>query len=270
MDHEFAYRDVPALKKRVHRLGLAFNYGLTPEEVAPALERGINYLYLKVRHDDKATAVRAPLGVRREQLVVAATTTMGYFGWMVRRAAERALRLLNTDYLDVFQLGWLGPGARWSPGTIEALCRLREEGKVRAIGASLHDRAWAGALARDSPLDLLMVRYNAAHPGAERDVFPHLSVRHPALVAYTATSWQQLLRRPPGWDGPLPSAGDCYRFCLSNSAVDVVLCGAGSLAQLDENLAALSKGPLRPEEMSWMRRLGDVVHGRSRIPGAPA
>ena len=35
-----------------------------------------------------------------------------------------------------------------------------------------------------------MIRYNAAHPGAERDIFPHLEARRPAVVAYTATSWR--------------------------------------------------------------------------------
>ena len=110
---------------------------------------------------------------------------------------------------------------------------------------------------------------DAAHPGAEREVFPERAVRNTALVAYTATSWGQLLRRPSGWEEPVPSAGDCYRFCLSNDAVDVVLSGPASLAQLDENLEALKKGPLSADEMAWMRRFGALVHKRSLMPGAP-
>ena len=55
------------------------------------------------------------------------------------------------------------------------------------------DRERAGRLAEDSPLDLLMIRYNAAHPGAERDIFPHLAKRQPHIVAYTATSWRQAM-----------------------------------------------------------------------------
>ena len=45
---------------------------------------------------------------------------------------------------------------------------------VRATGVSIHDRARTGKLAEDSPLDMLMIRYNAAHPDAERDIFPHI------------------------------------------------------------------------------------------------
>ena len=40
-----------------------------------------------------------------------------------------------------------------------------------------------------------------------------------------------------------------------------MLSGPGSMAQLEENLAALEKGPLSSEELEWMRRFGKVVHG---------
>lgn len=106
-----------------------------------------------------------------------------------------------------------------------------------------------------------MLRYNAAHPGAEREVFPHLEKRHPAVVAYTATSWRKLLKKPRGWDGAPMTAGDCYRFCLSSPHVDVVLTGPASEAQLDENLKALDAGALSPDEDAWMRRFGQAVHG---------
>jgi hypothetical protein len=106
-----------------------------------------------------------------------------------------------------------------------------------------------------------MVRYNAAHPGAERDIFPHLARRRPTVVAYTATDWRRLLKAPRKWKGKVPTAGDCYRFCLSSPHVDVTLCGPGSVAQLDENLKALERGPMEAEELQWMREFGAVVHG---------
>jgi hypothetical protein len=33
------------------------------------------------------------------------------------------------------------------------------------------------------------------------------------------------------------------------------------VTQLEENLAALERGPLSPEEQEWMRRFGQAVHG---------
>lgn len=177
-------------------------------------------------------------------------------------AAAALERGVNYVFWSPFRTGKVTPvlKAALTDATAAELVKLRESGKVRAIGCSIHDRQRAGRLAEASPMDLLMVRYNAAHPGAERDIFPHLQTRKPNLVAYTATSWRKLLKKPSGWDGPVMSPGDCYRFCLSNPAVDVVLTGPASRAQLEENLGALEKGPLTPEEMEWMRRFGQAVH----------
>jgi aryl-alcohol dehydrogenase-like predicted oxidoreductase len=128
----------------------------------------------------------------------------------------------------------------------------------------MHDRKRAGKLAEDSPLDMLMIRYNAAHPGAEQDIFPYLAKRRPAIVAYTATRWGGLLKRPKGWNGPVMTAGDCYRFCLSNANVDLVLTGPKNRQQIQENLHDLrEKGPLSDEEMHWIREFGWVVHKAS-------
>ena len=186
---------------------------------------------------------------------------MGFFGGSVRRSAERTLKKLGVDYIDIFQLMWLGVGSAWTDATVRELEHLKSSGKVRAIGISIHDRERAGRLALDSPLDHFMIRYNAAHPGAERDIFPHLAARKPQLVAYTATSWRKLLKAPRGWTGKVATAGDCYRFCLSSPHVDVVLTGPATGAQLDENLAALERGPLSADEDTWLRDFGKAVHG---------
>ena len=169
----------------------------------------------------------------------------------------------------------------WSEGTVGELVKLREEGKVRAIGVSIHDRPRAGKLAADSPLNMLMIRYNAAHPGTEHDIFPHLAARNApasltnerkamALIAYTATAWGRLLRRPAGYEGRMPTTSDCYRFCLTNPHVDVVLTGPASRAQLDENLAAADQGPLSEADLTWLREFGRAVHDKNRVPFSPA
>jgi aryl-alcohol dehydrogenase-like predicted oxidoreductase len=43
--------------------------------------------------------------------------------------------------------------------------------------------------------------------------------------------------------------------------VDVTLTGVKSAAELDANIAALEKGPLTPDEDTWMREFGAAVHG---------
>lgn len=247
--------------KQVHRLGLAANYGIDEDGVRAAMDRGVNFFLWTSRGKSMKNPLRAAIQERREDIVVAGFPTVGWFGWGVRRGAESLLKSLGTDYLDLFLLGWVGVGAAWTSTTERELVHLRESGKVRSIGVSIHDRPRAGKLAETSPLDLLMIRYNAAHPGAERDIFPHVQSERPSILAYTGTAWRRLLKKPKGWDGRAMTAGDCYRFQLSSPHVDLALTGPASRAQLEENLAAVEKGPLSGDESEWMRAFGKAVHG---------
>jgi aryl-alcohol dehydrogenase-like predicted oxidoreductase len=260
----FTHKHVPALGREVHRLGLALNYGIDGAGVDEAFARGVDtILWTNFRTGKVRDTVRAALARDRSRLSVLAGPTLGYFGGNLRRGAEKLLKELRTDYLDVLMLFWLGKTSALTPATIDAVIKLKEEGKVRAIGTSIHDRVRAGHLIADSPIDLFMLRYNAAHPGAERDCFPHVHHRKPAIVAYTATSWRKLLSPPRGWDGPTMTAGDCYRFCLSSPHVDLTLTGPANVEQLRESLDAIERGPLSPSELSWMRRYGALVSGHA-------
>jgi len=53
----------------------------------------------------------------------------------INRAVEESLRRLQTDYIDLYQTHWPDPGTPVED-TLEALERLVEEGKVRAVGCS--------------------------------------------------------------------------------------------------------------------------------------
>jgi aryl-alcohol dehydrogenase-like predicted oxidoreductase len=114
---------------------------------------------------------------------------------------------------------------------------LRERGLIRNIAISTHHRPLVSSLSADPDIGIVHVRYNAAHPGAEREVFPLLAGNgnQPGVVAFTATSWRQLLdpkRVPPG--ERVPAATGCYRFVLSNPAVDVCMAGPSNEAHAGE------------------------------------
>ncbi|MER2560981.1 MAG: aldo/keto reductase [Myxococcaceae bacterium] len=259
---DFAHTTLRAVKKPTHRMGLALNFGLDANGLNAAIDRGITYFFFqKLKTGYAVPVLKQAFKANREKFILAGGPSLAFFGGSVRRGCESLLKTFGTDYIDVFQLFWLSKMSAWTPGTIEALVKLKEEGKVRSIGVSIHDRPRAGKMAEDSPLDLFMLRYNAAHPGAEKDIFPHLEKRKPSVVAYTATSWRKLLTAPKGWTGPTMTAGDCYRFCLSNPSVDVVLMGPSNQQQLDENLKAVDKGPLSDDELKWMREYGRLAHG---------
>ena len=51
-------------------------------------------------------------------------------------------------------------------------------------------------------------------------------------------------------------------MCIRDSPhVDLALTAPASRTELEQNLDALQKGPLTPEEDKWMREFGKKVHG---------
>ncbi len=270
----FSHSLLPVVKKTVFRMGIAGNSGIDSTDIGWAAEHGANY-WVWGRSFGKVTeGIRGVIRHNREGHVVA---MLGWvFGWQVRRSVESALQKLDTDYLDVFKLGWLGRTSIYSKGIIDALLELKQEGKILAIGASIHDRKRAGRLALNSEIDLFMIRYNAKHPGAEQDIFPYLQKRNQAVVSYTSLAWGQLIKPlkgiiMPPWpggeifNGPPLSPELCYRFVLTNPNVHVVLTGPQNREQLGQNLAAMKQGPLKPDELNWIRQYGQLVKARKRL-----
>jgi aryl-alcohol dehydrogenase-like predicted oxidoreductase len=80
-----------------------------------------------------ATKVAGPSGDWFEAPVRSGKTALDRHN--INRAVEESLRRLQTDYIDLYQTHWSDPGTPIEV-TLEALDRLIEEGKVRAVGCS--------------------------------------------------------------------------------------------------------------------------------------
>jgi aryl-alcohol dehydrogenase-like predicted oxidoreductase len=249
----------------VHRIGLSASYRPSVDIVGAALDMGVNFFFGFGIDSRMIRGLRAVFPSQRDKVIVATGAYNLIIGSTnLRRTLEKRLRQLKTDYIDVFMfLGVMKP--KEFPDRIrDELMRLRDEGKVRAIGISTHDRKLAGIVADRGELDLLMIRYNAAHRGAEKDIFPHCSCHNPALVAYTATRWTALLRRPKGWpeNRPIPTPSMAYRFVLNNPSVHVCLMAPRSRKEFEANFKAVADGPLSEDELKFMKEFGDVVHAQ--------
>lgn len=273
---DFSSRVLPVIDKQVFRMGIAGNYGIDSSDIEWAADQGANYWVWGYSFKKVTAGIKAVIRKDREKNVVA-HLGWGFFGWQVRQGVEKALRKLNTDYLDVFKLGWLGRTSAYTQGVVDSLLELKQEGKIKAIGTSIHDRKRAGKLALDSELDLLMIRYNAKHTGAETDIFPYLKNRNPCVVSYTALAWQQLITpvkgiEMPVWPGTSQTADIppltpelCYRFVLSNPNIHLVLTGPKNRDQLMTNFRAIEQGALTHEELDWIRLYGKLIRSRKKL-----
>ena len=255
----------------VPRLGIATrgNTRLEPDDVHYAFERGVRYFNWCGKPDGLSRAV-SEFGGRRPEIVLAAQ--------LKARSADEADRELDWILaetggrpLDVGALYYVESEDEWRAitrpgGAWEALARRQRAGDLGLLGLTSHQRKLAAEWARErSPdgqprLDMLMIRYNAAHTGAEQDVFPVTSELDMPVVTFTGVRWRDLLRStpddPPGFRPP--TAADCYRFCLAHPAVSVALAAPNGRSELDEDLQVLEQ-PEAPSE-AWMQEMRD--HGR--------
>jgi aryl-alcohol dehydrogenase-like predicted oxidoreductase len=249
----------------VSRLGFGASYLAPAEALEKAFhEKGLNFfLWGSGRRAPMADALKNLTQSHRDEVVIA-FQSYDKSGMLMRHFHEKGLRRLGIDHVDLLLLSWMRGVPRG--GMLETAMKLKEEGKVRYLGISSHDRPLAGRIAADPDIemDAVMVRYNAAHTGAEKDIFPHLTDTHrPGVIAFTATRWGQLVnpkKMPPG-EEPL-TAADCYRFALTSGHVNVCLTGPKTAQELEQNMEVLEKGPLSDEEMERVRRIGKHVYGK--------
>jgi aryl-alcohol dehydrogenase-like predicted oxidoreductase len=251
---------------KVGPLGLAASYGAPAEAFEEAFEKGCNYFYLgSGRHKaGMRQAIRNLCRQGQRDRLVITIQTYARFGFLTEWFFKRNLRSMGLERADILILGW--HNRRPAPGLVKRAQVMKKKGLCRFLAMSGHQRKLFPQMAATGQFDLFHVRYNAAHRGAEEEIFPHLQGdNRPGIVTYTATRWGQLLnpkKMAPGDSVPAPS--DCYRFALSNPAVDVCLCGPKTIDQMRAALPALELGPLAEEDMERMKLIGDYVHGHTR------
>ncbi len=251
----------------VGRLGISSSYGAPAAAFEEAFERGCNYFvmgsFMKGRSIEMVRAIHNITKKGKRDKLVVCMMEYTHSSLLGKLHFYKGLKKLGLDYVDTLMLGYYPKRPRKQ--VMDMALGLKEKGLVHHLALSGHSRLLFPKLV-DSPIDIFQVRYNAANSGAEKDVFPFCGGdNRPGMISFTATRWGQLLKEskmPPGEEAL--TAKDCYRFVLSNPAVDVCMTGARSLEMMRENLDTLDSGPLAQAEMERIRRIGDHVYGKPR------
>ena len=251
----------------VSKLGLGSSFNAPTHAYREAFDRGVNYFYWgSIRREAMGQAFREIARDRRDDVVLV-LQSYSRSALLLPPFFERGLRKLATDYADVLLLGW--HNHRLPQRILDAALELREKGRVRHLAVSTHNRSFLPSVVDDEEIAIWHTRYNAAHRGAENEVFPCLDGRdatqRPGVVTYTTTRWGSLpdaSKTPAG--ERTPTGTDCYRFALSCPEVDLCLAGPNDESEMKQALDALELGPMDPEEIAWMRRVGDGIFAADR------
>jgi predicted aldo/keto reductase-like oxidoreductase len=201
-------------------------------------------------------------GVRKD--VFLTTKTMKRTAREAEQDLATSLRLLKTDYLDLWQVhsvqtmddidAILGPG-----GAIEAFEAAKKAGACRFIGfTGHHDPAVHAALLKAyGRWDTVFMPIHAAdhaYLSFEETALPVAVERGVGVQAMKIFGKAFLLRSL--------NPTECLRYALSQPGVHVAVCGAGTLGQMEDNIrVARSLTRMTPEEMADVRRRAVVGAG---------
>jgi len=198
-----------------------------------------------------------------------------------RESLEESLRRLNTDYVDLLQLHEVGESFERS---LEELARLKEEGKALEIGLCNATHGQLSKGLEGAPLSAYQAAYNLFDREVEQRELPLCAAKGLQFLAYRPLASGMLTNKFAA-GGTAPFAPDDHRrgiwwfkgeelrrrglvldrmkqiadeaersvsglalaWLLNRPGVNVVLAGARTPGQLEENLLAMHKPLTRAE-----------------------
>ncbi len=194
---------------RTSRIGLGtwamggWMWGVADEEesirtIHTALDKGINLIdtapmYGFGRSEEIVGQAVEQWG-GREKVIIATKVGLEWHDGVVFRNATRerinreiedSLRRLRTSYIDLYQIHWPDPSAPIGD-TADAMRRLLEQGKIRAIGVSNFSPEQMDAFRAVVPLHTNQPPYNLFERQIEQDVLPYTRRNSIGTLAYGA------------------------------------------------------------------------------------
>jgi aryl-alcohol dehydrogenase-like predicted oxidoreductase len=100
------------------------------------------------------------------------------------REAERSLRRLGVDTIDLYQIHWPNPAAEIEEGW-SALAELKDQGVVRHIGVSNFDVNQLRRIQQIVPVETLQPQYSLIEREAEAEILPFAERAGIGVIVYS-------------------------------------------------------------------------------------
>lgn len=162
----------------------------------------------------------------RDDVVIATKFAPANSGYKdVLRAAERSLKRLSTDFIDLYQMHWPAPQVPIEE-TFGALVSLVEQGKIRAIGLSnvtvTYTRNILRFLPQGFPLVSMQQDFSLLERFVEPRILPFCEDNALSLIAYSPLGQGRLAVRD-GRTEILRNVAERYGMTLSQVALQWVV-----------------------------------------------
>jgi diketogulonate reductase-like aldo/keto reductase len=243
----------------VPEIGLGtWTYHAGPEPLRAGLQAGARFIDTAETYGTEAVVGEAVRGERARVFLATKVATDHFRRADVLAAADRSLRALGTDYIDLYQLHGPNGGVPMEEA-LGAMEELVDAGKVRFIGVcnfTIAELRRAERAMSRHPLVTNQVRYNLADRTIEGGLLEYCAARHITIIAYSPLARglpylydsdpARVLQEIAGARGKSP-AQVALNWCLSRAPV-VVIPKSNSVGHVIENCAA-SDWRLSPEDL---------------------
>jgi myo-inositol catabolism protein IolS len=220
----------------------AVDAGITTFDTAEAYGRG---------HSERVLG--AAVADMRDRVVLATKVFANHLKFdQVIEACHRSLTNLKSDYIDLYQIHWPAGsfGSKTVPisETMAALNKLKEQGKIRAIGVSNFSRRQLEEAAEFGQIDSLQPPYSLFWRHFERDAMSYCLQKQVTVLAYSPMA-QGLLTGKFG-PNPVLEAGD-HRAKNKLFTPENIQRAQQALARL-QPIAAEKRGSLGQLALAWV------------------
>jgi diketogulonate reductase-like aldo/keto reductase len=182
------YKRLGTTPVMVPEIGLGtWRYSGGPEPLRRGVELGANLIDTAEMYRTEDAVGKAIAGIRERVFVATKVLGSNLRYDEVLRAADRSLRLLAVDKIDLYQIHWPNPRIPIAE-TMRAMQKLVSDGLVDYVGVSnfsVDEMREAQAAMSNVPIVSNQILYNLRRRGAERDVIPYCLQYDITVIAYS-------------------------------------------------------------------------------------
>ena len=233
-----------------------------------AFESGVNYIDTAPYYCDGESEIivgKALKGWRDKVRVSTKNPIENASGADWRKRLESSLRKLDVEYIDFYHMWGINLESynneiNVPDGPMEAARRAKEEGLIRHISFSFHDKAEnLIPLIDTGNFESVLLQYNLLDRSNEAGI-AHAREKGLGVVVMGPVGGGRLGLPSQAIQGLLPgkvssSAQLALRFVLGNEGVNCALSGMGSMQMVEENCAVASNDtPLSAMELEQVNR----------------